>query len=75
MVCVWPMKVDCTKRPTCWCFVCMAGENGRCQDKYPQVLYADSGRSEFYRIRLHLPQLIVDLNDPTFAVSFSVPIR
>ena len=55
--------------------VCVAGESGWCQEKYPQVLYADSGRSEFYRIRLHLPQLIVDLNDPTFAVSFSVPIR
>ncbi|XP_076455491.1 uncharacterized protein LOC143290086 [Babylonia areolata] len=32
------------------------------------------GRSEFSRVRVHLPDLTVQLEDPSFAVSFQLPI-
>ena len=53
----------------------VTGESGRCQEKYPEEVFAESGRSEVYRIRLNLPHLTVGLDDPTFTVHYNVPIR
>ena len=34
VLCMWQVEMDCTKRSTCWCFVCVAGESGLCQETY-----------------------------------------
>ncbi|XP_025084459.1 uncharacterized protein LOC112558294 isoform X1 [Pomacea canaliculata] len=48
------------------------GATSSCDKHYPEEIFAESGRSEFYRLRILLPQLTVDINDFTFTVSFGV---
>lgn len=50
----------------------MTGATSSCDKHYAEEIFAESGRSEFYRLRILLPQLTVDINDFTFTVSFGV---
>ncbi|KAK7495683.1 hypothetical protein BaRGS_00013130, partial [Batillaria attramentaria] len=46
------------------------GSKDSCEQEYPETIYSQHGRTEFYRVRVNVPQLSVVLDDFTFSVGY-----